>query len=190
MKTDFLKELGIVEQSVIDAIMAENGKDVNAAKRNTDQLQTQVEDLTNQLNDRNQQLKDLKKTAGDTEELTNKIAQLEQENQTAATNYENKITAIQKQYAIENSVRDAKAKNVKAVMALLDMDKITYKDNELVGVTEQLENLKKGEDTGFLFGEAQPPTPSGVHPKNPPSEGGNPPTSLTLAEAISKHLNN
>ena len=127
MKTEFLKGLGIVEQSVIDAIMAENGKDINAVKSNTTQLETQIENLKNQISERDSQLKGLKESAKDNEGLTNKITELENANKKASEEYENKIAAMQKTHAIESGVRDAKAKNVKAVMALIDADKITFK---------------------------------------------------------------
>ena len=189
MKTEFLKGLGIVEQSVIDAIMAENGKDINAVKSNTTQLETQIEDLKNQLSDRDTQLKDLKKSVKDHEGLTNKITELEDANKKASEEYENKIATIQKTHAIESGVRDAKAKNVKAVMALLDADKITLKDGKVEGLVEQLDALSKGEDTSFLFGTGDVPGVTGTNPSNPPTNGGNnPPTSMTLADAIAKSL--
>lgn len=188
MKTEFLKGLGIVEQSVIDAIMAENGKDVNAVRANHTQLETQIEDLKNQLNDRDTQLKDLKKSVKDNESLTQQITALEEANKNASTEYENKIATIQKTHAIESGVRDAKAKNVKAVMALLDMDKIAFAEGKAVGLTEQLDALAKAEDTSFLFGATESAVISGTQPNNPPSNNVTPPTSKTLADAVAKAL--
>lgn len=189
MKTEFLKSLNITDQTVIDAIMAENGKDINNAKGNVEQLNTQVEELQKQLKERDDQLKTLKDTVKDNETLTSKITELETANKTAATEYQTKITEIQKIHAIESDVRDAKAKNVKAVIALLDQSKITYEDNKLSGLKEQLEALKKGEDSGFLFGSEQTPPPAGTNLSNPPAgNGGNPPTSGSFAEAVAKAL--
>ena len=189
MKTEFLKTLGIVEQSVIDAIMAENGKDINAVKSNTETLTSQIAELQTQLNDRDTQLKDLKKSVKDNEALTNKITELETANANAKTEYESKIAAIQKLHAVESGVRDAKAKNVKAVMALLDMDKITFTDGKIDGLSTQIDALTKGDDTSFLFGEAQTPPPTGTKPNTPPVGGsGKTITSTTLAEAIAKSL--
>ena len=73
-------------------------------------------------------------------------------------------------------------------MALLDLDKITFENNELSGLSEQLEALKSAEDTSFLFGDAQGTSPAGTHVHNPPSggNGGTPPGSMTLAQAIAK----
>lgn len=189
MKTEFLKTLGIVEQSVIDAIMAEHGKDINAVKSNTETLTSQIAELQTQLNDRDTQLKDLKKSVKDNEALTNKITELETANANAKTEYESKIAAIQKLHAVESGVRDAKAKNVKAVMALLDMDKITFTDGKIDGLSTQIDALTKGDDTSFLFGEAQTPPPTGTKLNTPPvGNSGKAVTSTTLAAAIAKSL--
>lgn len=187
MKTEMLKELGLTQEQ-IDKIMAENGKDINAAKGNTESLTTQVTELQNQLNERDNQLKELKKTVKDNEGLSAKIAELEQANTNMAAESKAKLEGIQKTHAIENGVRDAKAKNMKAVMALLDLEKITYTDGTLVGLSEQLEGLKKGEDTGFLFGESTPPKPAGAEPPNPPTNGGTPTTGSSWGDAIAKAM--
>ena len=190
MKSERLREIGLTQEQ-IDVVMAENGKDINAAKGNVEHLTTQVSELQNQLGERDTQLKELKKDLKDNETLTNKIAELEKQNETMAAESKSKIEGIQKNHAIENGVREAKAKNMKAVIALLDMEKITYKDGQLSGLSEQLENLKKGEDSSFLFGETQPNKPAGTTPPNPPSggTGGNQPSGNTFAQAIANALN-
>ena len=193
MKTEFLKGLNITDQTVIDAIMAENGKDINRAKGETETLNTKVTDLQTQLDERDKQLSELKNAAKDNDALTRKITELETANKTAATAYENKLTAMQKAHAIEGGIRDAKAKNVKAVTALLDMEKISYVDGKLIGLNDQIEALRKGEDTSFLFqSEQDNPSPAGTKPNNPPDggnggNGGNPATG-GLASAIAKAL--
>ena len=190
MKTEMLKELGLTQEQ-IDKIMAENGKDINAAKGNTESLTTQVAELQSQLTERDNQLKELAKTVKDNEGLSAKIAELEKTNSDMAAESKAKLEGIQKTHAIENGVRDAKAKNMKAVMALLDVEKITYKDGTLVGLTEQLDSLKQGEDTSFLFGEPTQQKPAGTEPPTPPQggNGANAPTGIGLAQAIAKTLN-
>ena len=188
MKSDFLRGLGITDQSVIDAIMAENGKDVNAVRGNITELETKVTELTSQITERDTQLTTLKESVKDNDKLTAKITELETANAEAKTTYEGKIAELQKSHAIESGVRDAKAKSVKAVMALLDMEKISYKDGKLDGLSTQLESLTKSEETSFLFGSVN--APAGTNLNNPPSNGGNgnPPTSKSLAEAIAKAI--
>ena len=191
MKTEFLKELGITEQATIDAIMAQNGKDINHAKSQQTTLETKVTDLETQLADRDKQLEDLKASVGDNDELTKKISELEDANKNAATEFENKIANIQKTHAIENGVRDAKGKNVKAIMALLDIDKITHENGEVKGLSEQLKTLQEDESSSFLFGDSGSNPPAGTKPGDSQGgTGGTPPTGLSFSEAIAKSLGN
>lgn len=197
MKTEFLKGLGIESQEVIDKIMAENGKDVNAAKKNTEQLETQVSGLQEQINERDKQLKQLKDSAKDNESLLSQIQQLQEDNKTAKADYDAKIADMQKSNAIEIAVRDAKAKNAKAVIALLDTEKIKMVDGQLVGISEQLDALTKGEDTNFLFADTNPPAPSGAQPGGDPNMNGRGNQKgvnrelggLSLSEAIANTMN-
>jgi chromosome segregation ATPase len=192
MKTQFLKDLGIEDKDIITAILAENGRDIEKVKTTQSELETKVSELNEQIKTRDEQLKELKTAAKDNETLTAKIGELEEANKNATTEFETKIANIQKNHAIENGVRDAKAKNIKAVMALLDIDKLTYEDGVVNGLSEQLDGLKADESSSFLFGEvkSEPTPPAGTTPNNPPSNGGNPPTSQSLAEAIANSMRN
>jgi chromosome segregation ATPase len=188
MKTEFLKNLGITEQSVIDQIMAENGRDVNAAKTELNNYKQQVTDLQGQITAKDNEIATLNTKVGEVETLRNENAQLKTDKTNLTTELNTKVTEIKKTYAIENGVRDAKARNVKAVIAQLDMSKITYENDALGGLTEQLEALKTGEDTSFLFGEAQVAAPAGTHVHTPPATGGKPQTSNSFAEAVAKAI--
>ena len=183
MKRDFLKNLGIEDKDIIDKILDENSADIGRAKGATDELKSQITQLQTQLNDKTSELDTLKESTKDYTSLQAQITQLN----TDKTNLQNELTTqvaqLKKAHETENKVRDAKAKNVKAVMALLDPEKDT---------DEQLTALKAGEDTAFLFGEVQPSAPSGTQLNNPPSNGGNggnPPTGKTLGEAIAAKFN-
>ena len=188
MKSEFLKNLGITEQSVIDQIMAENGRDVEKVRTDLNAARQQVTELQGQLTTKNGEIADLQKKVGDTDALNQQIAQLTTDKTNLTNELNTKVSQIQKTHAIETGVRDAKARNIKAVLAQLDMEKITYENGELKGLSEQLEALKTGEDTSFLFGEART-APSGTHVSTPPANGGtNPPTSKTFAEAVAKSL--
>lgn len=74
-----------------------------------------------------------------------------------------KFTAKQKEYddlvksyadkekntAINQAISNAKGKNAKAILALVDNDKITYKDGKLDGLEDQLKELQKSD--AYLF---------------------------------------
>jgi chromosome segregation ATPase len=187
MKTEFLKNLGITEQSVIDQIMAENGRDVNAAKTDLNNYKQQVTDLQGQVTTLNDEIATLNTKVGEVETLRTENAQLKTDKTNLTNELNTKVSEIKKTHAIESGVRDAKARNIKAVIAQLDMSKITYENDTLGGLAEQLEALKTGEDTSFLFGEVKS-APAGTHVHTPPANGGNPQTSKSFNEAIAKAL--
>lgn len=196
MRRDFLKELGIEDKELINKILDENSADIGRAKGEVDDLKSQINQLQSQLDKKTTEFDNLKESTKDYNDLTAKIKQLDSDNaqlvadkKQLEANIETKVAELQKSHAIETGVRDAKAKNVKAVMALLDMEKITYENGELKGMTEQLDTLKSGEDTSFLFG-VNNSAPAGTHFNNPPSGGGNPPTAKSFAEAVANAINN
>lgn len=67
-----------------------------------------------------------------------------------------KLEAQQFSFALEKAVSTARPRNVQAVMALLDRDKLTFAGGEVIGLEKQVEALKKGADTAFLFEEPRP----------------------------------
>jgi len=189
MKRDFLKNLGVEDKDIIDKILDENSADIGRAKGELETYKNKVTELEGQITIKDNEIETLKGQVGDVEVLNNEIAQLKTDKTNLNNELNTKVTEIKKAHAIESGVRDAKAKNIKAVVAQLDMTKITFENDELKGLTEQLETLKSGEDTSFLFGEAQVAPPSGTQPNNPPANGGNnPPTAKTFAEAVAKAL--
>lgn len=188
MKRDFLKNLGIEDKDIIDKIMDENSADIGRAKGELQAVKDKVAELEGQVTTLTTENNTLKGQVGDVETLRNENAQLKTDKTNLTNELNTKVAEIQKTHAIEGGVRDAKARNVKAVLAQLDMSKITYENGELAGLTEQLDALKTGEDTAFLFGESQA-APSGTHRNTPPTNGGgNPPTGKNFAEAIAAKL--
>ena len=196
MRRDFLKELGIEDKDIINKILDENSKDIGKAKGDTDDLETEISKLKVDLGKMTDDYNTLKEKTKDYEDLKGQInqleldkAQLNTDNAQLKVDLNNKVTQILKNHAIENAARDAKAKNIKAVMALLDMEKITYENNELKGASEQFDALKSGEDTSFLFGETQGGAPVGTHITTPNTNGGGktPPVG-NFAAAVAKAI--
>lgn len=122
----------------------------------------EVKELKEQLADRDAQLEDLKKV--DVSELQNKITELQQSNEGIKIEYESKLQQREFDYSLENALREAKAKNPKAVKALLNNEAIKLVDGKFVGLDEQLTALKTSDS--YLFGEdglkgGTPPNPAG-----------------------------
>lgn len=181
MKRDFLKNLGIEDKDVIDKILDENSSDIGNAKGELNTYKNKVTELEDEIKNKDNEIATLTKKVGDTDSLNEKISQLETDKTNLTNELNTKVSQMQKTYETENKIRDKKAKNVKAVMALLDQDK---------DIDEQLDALVSDEKTSFLFNVESSNPPSGTHLNNPPSggNGGNPPTATTFGEAIAKAL--
>ena len=112
--------------------------------------------MKSQVKERDKQLETLKKSAGDNEDLQKQIEQLQSDNATAKANHESEMNQLKVQFAVEKALTGAKAKNIKAVKALLDLDDAKLdKDGNVKGLQEQIDKLVAGDDTKFLFEEVQ-----------------------------------
>ena len=156
-----LEDLGLTKEQA-DSIMKINGDDIENAKGTAateiKNLQTEVEGLKTQVGDRDKQLETLKASAGDNADLKKQIEDLQTENATAKANHESELNQLKIDFAVEKALTGAKAKNIKAVKPLLELnDAKLDKDGNVKGLAEQIEKLTSGDDTKFLF-EAQKQT--------------------------------
>ena len=156
-----LEDLGLSKEQV-DSVIKINGDDIENAKSASaaeiKNLQTEVDGLKTQVSDRDKQLENLRVSAGDNESLKKQIEDLQTENQTAKEKHESELTQLKVDFAVEEALTGAKAKNITAVKALLDLnDAKLDKDGSVKGLAEQIEKLTSGDDTKFLF-EAQKQT--------------------------------
>ena len=171
MKRKFLEDMGVLSAEQIDQIMKENGDDINAAKGELTAVTTERDNLKNHVKDRDTQIENLKKTAGDNEALTKQIEQLQAENKAA------KVDA-----AVQLALTVAKAKNVKAVRALLEgLDKAEFaEDGTIKGLSDQIKKLQTADDSKFLFEEQKKQTtPKGATPED---GGDDKPNTMTKAD--------
>lgn len=151
-----LEDLGVSKEQ-IDAIMKINGEDIENAKQDNKNLETEVKNLKAQINDRDTQLETLKASAGDNETLKQQIADLQNENAKAKETHESELNQLKVDFAVEKALTGAKARNVKAVKALLDLsDAKLDEEGNVKGLSEQIEKLISGDDTKFLFDTSKP----------------------------------
>lgn len=153
-----LEDLGLTKEQA-DSVMKINGDDIENAKGTASteikNLQTEVEGLKTQVGDRDKQLETLKASAGDNADLKKKIEDLQTENATAKATHESELNQLKIDFAVEKALTGAKAKNIKAVKALLELGEAKLdKDGNVKGLDEQIEKLRSDDDTKFLF-EAQ-----------------------------------
>lgn len=101
------------------------------------------------------------------------------------TKYQNDMANEKKNSAIKLAVALSKPKNEKAVMALLDTDVIKVDEKgTVIGLKEQLENIKKEND--FLFNEeTNPQIKLNQDHNNEPKQN----ETVSLSDAVSEHYN-
>lgn len=148
MKREDLKALELSDEA-IDAIMKLHGKDVETHKTQLVEAEKQADNLQGQLNEANKAIEGFKgldvdgiKAAAD--EWKTKAEQAKAESTEA-------IQKLKFDHALESALAQAKAKNPKAVKALLDPNglKLNEADGAVIGLAEQLEKIKT--DNDYLF---------------------------------------
>lgn len=126
--------------------------------------------LKKQLDERDVQLTELQKSNKDNSKLSEEIEELKKTNKLNKENYDRELTATRQKYAFESAISGAKAKNPKALAALIDMSKVSYEDDgnggyKVKGIDEQVESLKKSD--AYLFDGHVPGSPNPQNPEKP-----------------------
>lgn len=175
MKREDLKKLGL-EDEAIESVMKLHGQTVNGLQEQVTALQASEANLKSQNEKHEKDLKTLQKDNDDNETLKQTIKDLQKQNADAKAGYEQQLVGMQRDSAIEKALATSGAKNTKAVKALLDADKIVFKDGELSGLAEQLEAYKQSDPYMFDLGKK----PEGYEPA-----GGSPAkTYSSMEEAV------
>jgi hypothetical protein len=107
------------------------------------------------LSERDKQIEGLKSAAGDAEKLKGQIEKLQAENKQKDSVHAAEIQKLKLDAAVDAALTAAKAKNLKAARALLNLDKAELSDDGKVkGLDEQIQKLKAADDSKFLFDSA------------------------------------
>ena len=118
-------------------------------KSKFDEVNENAKELKKQLKDRDTQLEDLKTKATGNEELTAKIQELTDLNKQTVQDYEQKIQDQAFNFALREALTGAKAKNPKAVEALLNRENLKLDGEKIIGLDDQLKALQ--ESDSYLF---------------------------------------
>lgn len=170
MKKEDLVALGLTPEQADSVI---TGFGTMVPKTRLDEKIQEAKDYKSQLDARDKQLAELEPKAAGNDALLQQIQKLQDDNKNAQTEYENKLAETQRTFALDSALSGAKVKNLKAVKALLDAEKIKLDGDKLSGLEEQLEALKTSD--AYLFDveeqqQQQPPSFSGGQ-HNPPASG-------------------
>lgn len=168
MKREFLESLlkDITDESkrkeAIDKIMAENGTDINTAKGDTSKLENEIKtlkgekkSLEGQLETAKGTIEDLKKANPDVEELQKKIKEHEATIELKEREYKAEVTKLAREAIDTELLGKYKAKNAKAVKALIDEFEAKDDTDYKTLLDAKLKALSEADDTKFMFGEAQ-----------------------------------
>lgn len=152
MKKEDLIKLGLDEetaQKVADA-SAEELKGF-IPKSRFDEVNEVKKQLEQDSKTRDKQLDDLKKV--DAEGLKAEIEKLQGENKTAKEKYEADLKKIQINNAVEKALITVKAKNIKAVKALMAefLEKAELDGETVKGLDDEIKKLTEAEDSKFMF---------------------------------------
>ena len=151
---ELLKKAGI-EEAKLDGVIADICKELPKyfiPKDKYNEVAEAKKKLETDIQERDKQLEELKKASGTSEELKKQIEQLQADNKKASEEWQAKFAKMQLDFAIEKALTAAKAKNAKAVKALLDMEKVKLDGEQLLGLDDQLKALKESDP--YLFGES------------------------------------
>lgn len=197
MERKDLTELGI-EAEAVDKIMEMYGKDVNPIKQENESLKAEVKSFKEQVADRDNQLDEIKTKVGDAEALNATIDSLKQANKDKDEAHQNLVNKVKLDYEIKLALNEAGAKNERAVKALIDLDTVKInEDGQLIGLNEQLTNLKSTDD--YLFnGPINPENkdiknntekpPNNLNPGGQQGNGGKDPDPSELGKSMADKL--
>lgn len=153
MKREFLQNFKVGDQAlpkeIIDTIMDENGRDIEAAKKpfaDYEAVKAQLQAAKDGL----EAFKgvDVDKLQGKIQELTGQLADKDRE-------WQDKLDGMAFDGRIKGAITAAKGRNAKAIAALLDVDTLRASKNQETDIRAALEALKK--DNGYLFESETPP---------------------------------
>ncbi len=147
---------------------AENLRLVNAAdgsfvpKEKMEQLTRANGDYKKQIAELNKKLGEMQTGAASADELKKQLA----EAQAGIAAKEAEIRKQSLEFRVKDAVRESRAKNADLVLRSIDLSKVSEDNGNLIGLSDQLEALKKSD--GYLFAD-EPGQSGGVDPHQEPS---------------------
>jgi regulatory protein YycH of two-component signal transduction system YycFG len=139
MKREFLQGLKVGEMSlpkeVIDAIMAENGRDIEGVKARYADYEALQEQLAQAETEAAKHWE---------EKLNNQV-----------DTHRREMSELIFSHNLEKAILAVKGRNAKAITALLDIDSLKVSENQTADLEAALQNLKQ--DCSYLFQSETPP---------------------------------
>lgn len=151
MKTEELEKLGLSKEQ-IDAVMKQNGLDIEKVKGDFKELQDSNEILQKNYEAAQEVLKKYEGLEDvDIRQLQEDVKSYRTAAETAKQEYEQKIAERDFSDLVTKVIRDAGGLNEKAIKSLLDWDTLKNSKNQNSDVIAAVNALKEKEDSYMLF---------------------------------------
>ena len=163
MKKEELVKLGLDEETA-EKIANASAEELKGfvPKSRFDEVNNAKKTAEDTVKERDQQIESLK-SAGNVDDLKQQITTLQNENKAKDEAHAAELLKVRIDFDVEAALTEAKAKNHKAVKALLDLEKAELGDDGKVkGLREQIAALTKAEDSKFMFNAVTAPKMKGA----------------------------
>ncbi|MDG2544738.1 phage scaffolding protein [Lactiplantibacillus plantarum] len=186
MERKDLETLGLDDKQTTEVMKLYNAG-IEPIKQQVADTKSELDSVKQQVVDRDGQIKSLGEQAGNSEKLNKQIATLQETIKTKDSEAAASLTKVKTDNAVQMALRDAKARDAKAIMPFIDMDTVKLGDDgQLTGIGEQIEKLQESHEYLFDKGDDNGgKTAVKITAGGNPSGGGNGKTKLsdmTLAE--------
>lgn len=152
MKREDLEKLGLTKEQ-IDSVCDLNNNDMTPVKNDLQKAQDDLKVTQEKLKTAEEAVK--KFDGVDPEALKKQITDLQTDLKKKDDDHAAELADRDFKALLKDSVTAAKGKNVKAIMALLDMDALKASKNQKEDVEKSLKTLAEAEDSKMLFGEPE-----------------------------------
>ena len=155
MKAEFLQNFKVgdapLPKEVIEAILAENGRDVEEAKKPF----ADYDSIKEQLRTATEGLEAFKGV--DVKDLQGQVAKLTKDLSDQAEAHKKQLADLAFDGVLKEAITAVRGRNTKAIAALLDVDALKASKDQTADIKSALEALKK--DSGYLFDSEETPPP-------------------------------
>ncbi len=156
MTKEQLLALGITEEQ-IGEIFKLHGLVVNPIKQDLATKETELTTLQGQLTTANKQIEDFRDL--NVEEIQKKVEDYKKDYEALEVKAKQDLDSVKFEHTLELALKDAKAKNVKAVKALLDTDSLKESKNREEDIKAAIKATS--EENDYLFEDIKPPGTGG-----------------------------
>ena len=160
MKPEFLQNFKVgdapLPKEVVDAILAENARDVEEAKKPF----ADYEAIKGQLATAKEGLKAFE--GADVKDLQGQVAKLTKDLKDKEEAHKQELAGLAFDGALKEAIAAARGRSDKAIRAMLDVDKLKASKDQSADIKAALEGLKKGSAYRFETDETPPPYAAGT----------------------------